>query len=206
MLLHHLGKHEPLKSRLFTHTVLMVCQSSSGRFTNIFSRKNESVPKIIINDPIIDSLNCNQHFGNFKQTIAVSERCLIKLIPYILFKNILISLHWKWPAHGTSTVPIVSAHFRSLYCWLSVDFDTAVCAYCYLHRCSVVTVSVCLLGTTKSCAKTAEPIEIPSGMWTRVGPRNLVLGGGPDLPKEGANLGVVLSHWKRIVTARAPKR
>jgi len=66
--------------------------------------------------------------------------------------------------------------------------------------------SVCLLVTTKSCAKTAEPIKIPSGMWTRVGPRNLVLGGGPDLPKEGANLGVVLSHWKRIVTARAPKQ
>ena len=26
---------------------------------------NESVPKIIINDTIFFSLNCNQHFGNF---------------------------------------------------------------------------------------------------------------------------------------------
>jgi len=29
-------------------------------------------------------------------------------------KNIFIFHHWKWPAHGTSTVPIVSAYFRSL--------------------------------------------------------------------------------------------
>jgi len=94
----------------------MVCQSSSGRFTNIFSRKNESVPKIIINDPIIDSLNCNQHFGNFKQTIAVSERCLIKLIPYILFKkyfNIFaLEMSSPWNQHcanciGTLSFPIL---------------------------------------------------------------------------------------------------
>jgi len=29
-----------------------------------------------------------------------------------------------------------------------------------------------------SCAKTAEPIEMPFGIWTRVGPRKHVLGGG----------------------------
>jgi len=29
-------------------------------------------------------------------------------------KNIFISQHRKWPAQGTSTVPTVSAHFRSL--------------------------------------------------------------------------------------------
>ena len=34
--------------------------------------------------------------------------------------------------------------------------------------------------------KTAEPIEMPFGVWTRVGPRNHVLSGGPDPPKEGA--------------------
>jgi len=40
---------------------------------------------------------------------------LIKLLLYILFeKNILIYLHWKRPAEGTGTVPIVSAHFRSV--------------------------------------------------------------------------------------------
>jgi len=36
-----------------------------------------------------------------------------------------------------------------------------------------------------SCAKTAEPIEMPFGMKTRVGPRNHVqVEGGQDLPWE----------------------
>jgi len=33
-----------------------------------------------------------------------------------------------------------------------------------------------------SPAKTAEPIEMPFGFWTRVGPGNHVLDGIPDLP------------------------
>jgi len=37
------------------------------------------------------------------------------VLPYILFgKNIFIFQHGKWPARGTGTVPVVSAHFRSL--------------------------------------------------------------------------------------------
>jgi len=31
------------------------------------------------------------------------------------------------------------------------------------------------------CAKTAEPIEMPFGLWVRMGRRNYVLGGGPAL-------------------------
>jgi len=55
-----------------------------------------------------------------------------------------------------------------------------------MHRCgllldvarSVVGVSVCVLGTHQvSCAKTAEPIEMPFGGPTRVGPTNYVLDG-----------------------------
>jgi len=49
---------------------------------------------------------------------------VIKLLPYIFcLKNIFIFYHWKWPAQGTSTVAIVSAHFRSLYRL----YDTWVC-------------------------------------------------------------------------------
>jgi len=33
-----------------------------------------------------------------------------------------------------------------------------------------------------SCAKMAEPIEMPFGFGTRVGPGNHVLDGGPDAP------------------------
>ena len=46
--------------------------------------------------------------------------------------------------------------------------------YCY----SVVCLYVCLLITNVSCAKTAEPIEIPFGIWARVGPGIRVLTGG----------------------------
>jgi len=39
-----------------------------------------------------------------------------------------------------------------------------------------------------SPAKTVELIQMPFGMWTLVGPRNYVLDGGPDTPREGALL------------------
>jgi len=47
---------------------------------------------------------------------------------------------------------------------------------------------VCLSVTIVSPAKSAEPIEIPFGLWIRVRPRNHVLDGGPDQPCEGAIL------------------
>ena len=40
-----------------------------------------------------------------------------------------------------------------------------------------------------SCGKTAEPIEMPFGLWAPMGPRNRVLHGSPDPPWEGAILG-----------------
>ena len=44
-----------------------------------------------------------------------------------------------------------------------------------------------------SHAKTAEPIEMPFGLWTPVGSRHPVLGGGPDLLREGAISGRIRS-------------
>jgi len=49
-------------------------------------------------------------------------------------------------------------------------------AYCY--RCSMV--SVHLSCVTWSGIKTAEPIQMPYQLWTRVGPGNHVLGMGPN--------------------------
>jgi len=43
-----------------------------------------------------------------------------------------------------------------------------------------VGLSVCRSVTLVSPAKTAEPIAMPSGLRTRVGPGNHVLDGGPD--------------------------
>ena len=50
-------------------------------------------------------------------------------------------------------------------------------AYCYYTRSSVVCLSVCLTVTIVSSAITAEPIEMPFDVWTRVGPSKHVLDG-----------------------------
>jgi len=42
------------------------------------------------------------------------------------------------------------------------------------------------VGHNSEPCKTDEPIEVPSGTWTRVGPRNHVLDGDPDTPDKGA--------------------
>jgi len=51
-------------------------------------------------------------------------------------------------------------------------------AYCYRPPsvvCRSVWLSVCLSVTVVSLAKTAEPIEMPFGLWAQVGSRNHVL-------------------------------
>jgi len=46
------------------------------------------------------------------------------------------------------------------------------------------------------CGKTAEPIEVPFGLWAWMGPRNRVLHGGSDPPWKGAILGERVPHCK----------
>jgi len=48
-----------------------------------------------------------------------------------------------------------------------------------------VSLQVCWSVMIVSPGKTAEPIKIPFGLWTRVGPRNLVLDGSPDPHAKG---------------------
>jgi len=54
--------------------------------------------------------------------------------------------------------------------------------------------SVVRSDTVVGSAETAEPIEMPFGLRTRVDPRSHVLDGGPDLPWEGAFLGKGAAH------------
>jgi len=95
---------------------------------------------------------------------------------------------WLWPyrlvlPHSpwvTMRVCIIKPH-------RSID-----AAYCYQPS-SVVCWSVTLV----SPAKTAEPIEMPFGLRTRVGPGNHVLDGGPDPPWNGQFWGgKAASHCK----------
>jgi len=58
--------------------------------------------------------------------------------------------------------------------------------------------SLCLLVKSVSPAKTDEPIEMPFGLWTRVGPRDHVLCGGPDPQGEGTIWSGVVPYRKCI--------
>ena len=50
----------------------------------------------------------------------------------------------------------------------------------------LLSVSMCpSAGYNMSCSKTAEPTEMPFWIWTRVGPRSRVFGGGSDPRKCG---------------------
>ena len=69
-----------------------------------------------------------------------------------------------------SVVGIIRPHCSTTY----VD-----AAYCYR-------LSDCWSVTLVSPAKTAEPIEMPFGLWVRMGPRNLVLDGGPEVLRDVA--------------------
>jgi len=62
-------------------------------------------------------------------------------------------------------------------------------------------VCVSRLDTTVSPTKTEEPIDMPFRLWTWMGPKNHVLGGGPDPPqgKEQFGGGLFLPPLKCIV-------
>ena len=58
-----------------------------------------------------------------------------------------------------------------------------------------VSLSVCLLDRSVTCAKTTDPINVQFGMITQVDPRNHVLCGGLDSPTiRGDFLGGCFSH------------
>jgi len=64
--------------------------------------------------------------------------------------------------------------FPDIFC---ISRSRRVCCVVY------VSVSVWLSDILMSCAKTDEPIEMPFGIWSRVGTTNQALGGGPDPPR-----------------------
>ena len=58
--------------------------------------------------------------------------------------------------------------------------------------CRSVGPSLSLFVTLVSPAKTAEPIEMLFGLWARMGPRNHVVDGGPEVLREVA---MATSFW-----------
>jgi len=68
-------------------------------------------------------------------------------------------------------------------------------AYCY-RRSSVVSLTVGQSVTIMSPAKTAEPMEMPFGIWIQVGPRNRVLDGSRSSMPRGNFEGERYVHGK----------
>jgi len=79
-----------------------------------------------------------------------------------------------------------SAYYRSLFyhiisvCIVALASDNGLLLHMEWRGQSVLT--ICLLVTFVNPAKTAEPIDMPFGAKTWVGPRNHIIEGGWDLP------------------------
>jgi len=75
---------------------------------------------------------------------------------------------------------------------------------CRAHYCDRQTVCLSICHSSEPC-KTAQPIEIPFGLRTRMGPRNHVLDGGPDPPMGSGNFeGGPLQSIGTQFTAESP--
>jgi len=77
---------------------------------------NKSVTKIIINDTV-NLFLMQSPFWQF-QTITVSDRCLIKLLPYILVEKYIyiLALEMARPGNQQHCASCIGAHvFCSLY-------------------------------------------------------------------------------------------
>jgi len=92
-------------------------------------------------------------------------------------------------------------------CWLHHSNTDVDVVYCYTPS-SMICWSVGQSVTIASRAKMAEPIEMPFGLWTRVGPRNHVLD-GVHIPTKAQILGertcqmTFHSSWQQMCSPAA---
>jgi len=90
--------------------------------------QNESVPKMPINDTI------NLLFKSAVSILLVSNHNSFR-VPFDKIASAYfirkVYQHWKWPARGTSTVSVVSAHFRYIQALYA-----PVCSPILSRRCS----------------------------------------------------------------------
>ena len=70
-----------------------------------------------------------------------------------------------------------------------------------MHLLTYLLYVLCLSDISISCPKTDEPIEMIFGVWTRVGPRNHVLGGGPHVPAGREILGPIQKYRGKLSLA-----
>lgn len=100
------------------------------------------------------------------------------------------------------------AYAKLIFCRFYTDFLAAShirSAYCYSCRTNIalfVCLSLGVLVTRMYCSKMAEPIEMPFGMLTHVGPRKHVLD-GVEMPTGRGNFLGLFGSLKSIATYAA---
>jgi len=98
----------------------------------------------------------------------------------------MIEMHARSSAAAAAAPPAAGADSQ---CVFRFDLSLGGIAFTQCGRCGISLqvqrgLCVCLFVTTMSCAETAEPIEMPFGVWTRVSPNV-----GPDPLREKGNFG-----------------
>ena len=98
----------------------------------------------------------------------------------------MIEMHARSSAAAAVAPPAAGADSQ---CVFRFDLSLGGIAFTQCGRCGISLQvqrgsCVCLFVTTMSCAETAEPIEMPFGVWTRVSPNV-----GPDPLRERGNFG-----------------
>jgi len=108
-----------------------------------------------------------------------------------------VKVQGKWRSDVFIRSSVMDEKSINLTWWFLAASHLAIAAYCYA-RSGVVSLSVCLLVTFVSPSKTAEPIEMPCGVVTLVGPRKHVLDGGQSRTNPFAARGDKTAMWSFI--------
>jgi len=162
----------PLRNCSLTHSQLLLstCLKLPGNGTHIF-------------------LVFFHHFQPHNNKQKRNQWAVFDVICYVAISSKHITrscIHWQLATLTTKCKYVLYSDIILIRLIIRPHRSTTYvyAAFCYRPSSVVWRLSVGLSVMLVSPAKTAEPIEMPFGLWTRVGPRNHVLDGGPDFEGE----------------------
>ena len=151
-----------------------ICAETDTSFLiPISSTGNRSVCQLIgLNSRTKQKLDAFKRYINVKLILIIRVTSIGLPDEDNIIREINMSISVTVPHYKSLDITCyLAASPHAVYMMRPIATDAACSVVCVLCVC------VCVLGTQMSCTKTAEPINIPFGGLTRVGPRNHVLGG-----------------------------
>jgi len=171
----------------------------------------------VVTDVLWSVCVCVGHIGVLIFSLAVLDP-RVGHTTDLLSPFISVLCHSDWLFHGEScprldvvrprcawsSSPACTWHCSLHYLFLRVTplFPHGVTIVCYSFLALTVSNSSLFTPALLSPAKTDESIELSFWLWTRVGPRNHVLGLAPDLPQRGAFWGDTLRTQRTRVICK----